>query len=653
MPNVQRKALVPGKATPQQIAKYRRLRGQGFSQEQAAKKVGLSGAWGYKHERLEKKQIEIARENEPPPPKALHQLDGGVKDTLHDFNLFAETFLARRPVPWRLDAANRVVGWIMDRSKDTYAVLNMPPRAGKTTLFTLDIPLWLLCGGGIGDPEIGRAIRILLGHRVEKISKQYVVLMRNILDMERPFYDKEQRRDAELSFVEAFGRFRPRRTLGEYDLWRDNQFVVAQIGERAVYNKEPSVQAASQEGGFLGTRVDLSVWDDLVTSSNCRNIQVAEQTNDWWESEAEERIEPGGVNLLVGQRLGNLDLFRYQLDKMLTDGEGNQVRLYEHIIYPAHNDSTCTNTGVSDSCNQWDAKDEGCLLDAHRLNAAKLYQAMTKGRYRTVYQQEDANPEDILVHEAWIHGGEDSEGYPAEGCLDMQRGFYEWPDKPGLVNYVCVDPSVANYWAVEWWAMEPEPPHTTWLIWGARKRLLAGTDEGFLDYNPRTQQQVGLMEEIQTLSGDLGHPIQVWVVEQNAAHKYLSQTHAFGLFKQRWPQVSVLTHETQKNKGDKDWGIQALLPMRYKLGLKRLPWAKGVEVRNFVKYKITELTKWPQYATDDTVMADWFGENRRKQILQRAEVLNRRDFGRQTDILQPRYMSDGPEMPEYLEVVGG
>lgn len=227
-------------ATPEEKERYRRLRSEGYSQEAAANKLGRTGAWGYKVERQDRDRAALQEQELGPPPKTLKQLDGGVKDTLSDFNLFAEVFLARRPIPWRLDAANRVVEWLIDRSKDTYAVLNMPPRAGKTTLFTLDIPLWLVCGGGVVDPEVGRAVRILLGHRVEKISKQYVTLLRNILEFRRPFYCKDQKRDAELVLTEAFGRFRPRRVLGEYDLWRDNQFVVAQIGDRQIYNKEPT-----------------------------------------------------------------------------------------------------------------------------------------------------------------------------------------------------------------------------------------------------------------------------------------------------------------------------------------------------------------------------------------------------------------------------
>lgn len=626
-------------ASEKQIEQYRRNRANGMSQERAAGMVGLSAAWGYLLERKDRDAVKKREATEGGMPKNWLELDGGVKDCLKDFNLFAETFLARRPVPWRLDAANRVVEWLTDKSEDTYAVLNMPPRAGKTTLFTLDIPLWLICGGGVCDPEVGRAIRILLGHRIEKESKKYVTLIRNILEFTRPFYCAEQKREAELVLAQAFGRFRPQKTLGEFDLWRDNEFVVAQIGSRSIYQKDRTVCAASREGGFLGTRVDLSVWDDLVTTDTCRNVESAEAINEWWENEAEERIEPGGANLLVGQRLSSLDLYRFRLDKSLQDDRGEESKLYHHIIYPAHNEATCPNGDITLECAQWDGHEEGCLLDAKRLPPKKLWQARTKEKFRTVFQQEDANPEDSLVQDAWIYGGTDQDGYPSEGCLDNHRAFYEWPENKMLIDYVCVDPSAANYWAFEWWAVDPEPPYPSYLIWGQRKRMLAGTDSGFLDYNPKTQQHVGAMEDIQQLSGDLGHPIRVWIVEANAAHRYLFGTHAYRTWRRRWPLVEVLQQQTQSNKSHKELGIQALLPYRYKVGLKRLPYKRGTDQLNYVRTKIAELTKYPHYQTDDTVMADWFGEYKREDILFRAKALKRKDYGmNNTDPHQPDYM---------------
>lgn len=589
-----------------------------------------SERWGHTQERIwrneQKQQENYQEEIKAPPAKSLDQLDGGIKDTLTDFLLFREVFLARRPLAWAQDAAMRTVEWLTDYDSKTFAVMNMPPGAGKTTLFTLDIPLWLICGGGHGDPAVGRAIRIMLGSETKHVSKHYVTALRNMLERQRPFWDKKRKVRAEMTLPDAFGRFRPLKSLGEFSLWRDDQFTVAQVGELEMYEKEPTVQAASREGGFLGERVDFAAWDDLVTKKNCRNVEVAEELESWFEEQAEERIEPGGVLLLVGQRLGNLDLYRKRLDATYTDLDEDAHPVYERVIYPAHNETICANGKLSKDCTEWNGE-TGCLLDAERLAPTALAKARSKGRYRTVYQQEDANPEDLLVQDAWVYGGTDTEGFEADGCLDHDRGFYEWPDGVGLIDVVRVDPSVSKFWAVEWWALEPIAPYREWLIWGQRSRMQAGTDSGFLDFNPSEGKHVGLMEDVQKLSGDLGHPIRVWVVEQNAAHKYLFGTHAFQTWRKKWPMVSVLSHTTGRNKIDERFGVEALIPMSYKLGLSRLPYAKGIEVRNYLRWKIDELTKYPEFPTDDTVMADWFGKVRRQEILQRARNLNRVDFG--------------------------
>lgn len=188
--------------------------------------------------------------------------------------------------------------------------------------------------------------------------------------------------------------------------------------------------------------------------------------------------------------------------------------------------------------------------------------------HNTLYQQESADPSKVLVHPAWLDGEIDPTGYPAPGCYDRDRGFFEWPPDSNLIDYVVVDPSVANYWALEWWAVNPET-RVRHLIWGARKKMNPGTETGFLDWDDIKHCHVGIMEELQRRSGLLNHPIRIWVVEANAAHKYLFLVNAYKTWRRKWPLVSVIDHTTGRNKADKDFGIEALLPMVYKTGMAR------------------------------------------------------------------------------------
>lgn len=609
---------MPKRATPQVHTAYWKFRKPpwNYSPGRAAKAVGMSEQWGYLQERRKREgSIPVQVDKDPPPPLSYEMLDGGVRDTLKDFDLFCETFFVRRPSVWRRDAAKRTVAWLLD-DEQHFVDANVFPGAGKTTLFTHDIPVWLVCGGGSEDPAYGRALRILLGHETNRIATQYVMRARASFERQRPFYDPKQKREAELSLAHAFGRFKPNVTEGEQKLWTKDQFTVAQVGDLEVYEKEPTFQAASRESGFLGTRVDYYSWDDLVTKRNSLKVEAVESLKEWFEDEAEERLEPRGVGFLVGQRLSPIDLHQDRVRATYLTEHGQTKKKYHHIIYPAHRDDLCDGKH-----RQWNGYREGCLTDTNTMPISRWFRVQSKPNYRIVHQQEDVNPDAALVHPVWLEGGTDPSGYLAPGCMESDRGFKEWPRVPVLVDVVCVDPSVSGFWAIEWWAFDctnPQDIHR-YLIYGERRRMQAGA---FLDWDPETQKHVGVMEEWQQESGELGHPIRLWIIEQNAAHKYLTQFSHFQTWRWKWPQVDWIPHQTNRNKNDERYGVEATLPMAYKTGRKHLPNKHGdMRALNYMKYKRKELTEYPLCKTDDTVMAEWFGEANIRRIVGIADGL--------------------------------
>lgn len=610
------------RSTPADRDKYLKLRLKGWSAEQAARQIGFSKSWGYQLERRggvvvpDQRHSKVARELEPPEPKTWDQLDGGVRDTLKDFLLFRRVFLVRDELPWARDAAARAVESILDKSQRDFWSVQMPPGSGKTTLWTHDLVLWLLAGGGSEDPAFGRALRFLLGSNSKHVSVHYVTRVRNALELRRPHYDKDSKRSAEMTLTEAFGRFKPRATIGEDAMWRRDQFMVAQVGGKESYEKEPTVQAASRESGFLGERFEAALWDDLCNYQNSRSIEQAESLATWFSDEAETRVEPGGALFLVGQRLGPLDLYRNRLDATYTDEDGHEENIYQQVVFPAHNDETCENGGIGKGCKQWDGGDDGCLLDAHRLPVKDLLRAQARDNFETVMQQRDSNPGDVLIDSVWLTGGIDPKGYVAPGCYDRDRGFNEWPKGRYLVDYVTIDPSVSGFWAVLWWALDPQTGRR-YLIRGLRKKMKPGD---VLDLDPTTGRSVGLMQEWQEESGLLGHPIRLWCLEQNAAHAYLLQTNAYRVWSQRWPNVEVVRHVTKANKNSEQFGVFALLPMAFKTGMVRLPGRRDDPERlRFLLPYTKELTTYPHARTDDAVMATWFSEFYQKRIQRIAD----------------------------------
>jgi len=614
------------------IDRYWNLRREGkMSPERAAKEAGFSAATAYRLERSIKSSTPATRERKKqeglPNPRSWEELSPDPKEALRDINVFCELYFARRPSPWRYDAAMRTVELLQAPEKE-FIVANVFPGIGKTTFWTHDLPAWLVAGGGVLDPSIGRAIRIMIGAFGKKVSTHNVMRLRRTFDLRRPFYDKTQRREAEAVMAIDFGRFRPDAAAGEESVWTQDQFLVAQLGEYDVYEKEPTVQAASRESGFLGERVDLAVWDDLANRQNSHNPEIADALGEWVEDEAETRVEPGGLFTLVGQRLSALDIYRNRLDKRELADDGVETQVYHHVVYPAHNEETCDG-----SHRQWDLKLEGCLTDETRFNSRDLVRHQTGRNFRTVYQQEDNDPGRILVLPLWLDGGTDPDGYDSPGCWDDDREFFQHPKGVGdLVNYCVVDPSVSGWWAIEWWAIQPQTK-VRYLIAGWRKRLKWGE---FLDWDPLRSRHVGLMNQVQDASIAGGQPIRVWVVEQVSAFKGLFQFEHFRTWKLKNPFVSVIPHETQRNKNDEHIGVDALMPMIYRSGMKRLPRA-GVDARNYLHSKIHELTNYPNSTTYDTVMADWMGEANIEGILR----LGRRQ-------LERFEIEDVNKLPPYL-----
>jgi hypothetical protein len=607
--------------------------GQGMSIAKSAKAVGRSQSWGKRQVKEYREKGGFIIHGDSSEPRQLSDLDGGVKDTLKDFSLFRKTFLCRDESLWAKDAADRIVERLLDKEQKDYVVINTPPGVGKTTLFTHDIPVWLICGGGSLDPAFGRALRILLGSKTKNVATHYVERLRRLLETRRPYYDKQSKRRAEISLIDSFGRFRPKTTEGEDYVWRRDQFTVAQLEDIDLYEKEPTVQAASRESGFLGERVDFYSWDDLAVRENSFNADLSAALGNWFEDEAETRLEPGGVGLLVGQRLSSIDLYRNRLDAIWTDETGEEHKRYDRIVYPAHFDEGCDGRH-----RQWDGE-SGCVLDETRLPWRELERVASKGNYRTVYLQEDHNYENQLVLPVWILGGTDPYGYEAPGCMDRDRGFYNW--FPGQsVDYVTVDPSAGNFWACEWWSLNVKTGIRS-LVWGHRKRMQAGD---FLDWNPKELVHVGLMEDLQTKSvSAFGHPIRCWIIEANAAHRYLFQYEHYRSWRKRWPLVDVISHVTQKNKADPELGVEATLPMGYRMGMKRLPGkhaesATDMAQVSYVRQKVKELTEYPYGSTDDTVMADWFGEYNLENIKRIGAKFEH--WGKRTE---------PPNLPPYLK----
>ena len=576
--------------------KYFDLRNEGIAVEAAAKKARISASTAYRFERGDQSSggleaASILGMNMVAGNLVAQPLSQEAQKALEDFGYFRMRYFGRRSMPWQERAAYEVLRSI-DAPEREYVVMNEPPGSGKSTLFTHDIPCWLIARD--------RRIRIMIGSRTERQARMYVGRIKRSLERDAPLraasddLDRGIAHDAEACLQDDFGAFKPE---GRTDLWRGEALVVRQLDGVQLDDKEPTVSAWGQDSGFLGGRFDFVLWDDLVDRKNTKTAESKEMIREWWDSEAESRLEPRGTLLLQGQHIQHDDLYRYCLDKKTLD----ETPKYRHVVYKSHDDEICT--GNHDNLEPWP---KGCLLDPHRLPWKHLETLKHNNprSFSIMYQQEDGDVIGGLVDIEWITGGIDAEGYPAPGCLDKQRVFLDPPEH--LLNgngwsFITVDPSPTEWWGIIWWLYDPESGNR--YIIDLHKRRM--NPEQFLSLDLNTFDWSGLIHEMYFDSCDLGIPITHVVVEVNAAQRWLlSQPHV-----QKWSAmtgVSFVPHTTSVNKQDPKYGLESIGDL-FRQGMIRIPWG-DMSSRTRCQHLIDEATRYPDYDTTDLIMSTWFGK---------------------------------------------
>lgn len=578
--------------------RYFKAREEGLSVERAAAKARLSPSTAYRFERQDPSStgleaaailgISMVAGNPVAQP-----LCEEARKALDDFAYFRLRYMGRKSMPWQERAAYEVLR-VMETPDREYVVMNEPPGSGKSTLFTHDIPTWIIVRR--------RSVRIMIASRTERQARAYVNRIKRTLEREVPMRASAEdieagvAFDAEACIQDDFGTFKP---PARSEKWRSEGFVVQQLDGTSLDDKEDTCSAWGQDSGFLGGRYDLVIWDDLVDSKNTRTMESRDALKQWWDDEAESRLEPGGVLLLQGQRISTQDLYRHCLDKRKID----ETPKFRHVVYKAHYDELCKG-GDHKALEAWP---KSCLLDPHRLpwDHLQTIQHNNPRSFAVLYQQEDGDIPNGLVDPAWIRGGIDAEGFDAPGCLDKERGLQDAP--PHLVEYgwshMTVDPSPTEWWGIIWWLYDPITENR-YIIDLIRKRL---NPEQFisldLDRINDPDAFSGLIPQLWDRSQAMGMPITDVIVETNAAQKWLlGQPHV-----QRWQTQTgqrFIPHTTSANKNDPKYGLESIGDL-FRQGKIRIPWG-DIPARNACQHLIDEATRYPDYDTTDLIMSTWF-----------------------------------------------
>jgi len=607
--------------SPVQRKKYFDARSAGLSIAEASRKAKFSESTGHRVEKSAKvlretddldtsarNYRELKVEAKLEGPKPYDRLCEEAKLALEDFGYFRERYFGRISTPWQEEAGEALVKLLESEEKE-YVVMNMPPGSGKTTLLH-DITCWVICRN--------RSVRLLTGSATMSLAKRNLMRVKRSLERVIPELADDALKarglavDAASTMALDYGRFKPL----DKEMWTNEAFIVMQPEDAgAISEKEPTLSAYGMDSGFIGGRFDGCFWDDLVDPRKVRSADQREAMEDWYQDVAESRLEPAGMLALIGQRLAADDLYRFALDmeqpledeeELLDSGMSEEEieklrtsKKYKHLLYKAHYVDKCSPEYHKRTSPAYPV---GCLLDPRRLSWKDIsnLQANRGERFAVVYQQEDIDPSEVLVRHEWVFGQGES-----PGCMDRERDVWEIP--PGLNPRDCLmvataDPSPTNFWAIQCWLYHPESQQR-FLIDLIRTKMEASK---FLDYNINDGKYTGVMEDWQNLSESVGFPIQYWIVESNAAQRFMLQ---YDYVKQ-WRQsrgVEIIPHNTNAiNKSDEALGVTVLQP-HYRFGRVRLPGRGEGKVRSMKL--IDEVTKYPNGTrTDDCVMAQWFLE---------------------------------------------
>ena len=607
-----------GKAiTVEKWTQYLALRRAGNSMYGAAKECEISyhacrDAENGKAPRNYLAAEETLGEQAAPGVPSYEDLCPEAQAAYDNIEIFAKRYFGIILQPWQVEATERIMG-LMETEYEEYAVINAPPGSGKSTFFAKVLPAWATVRN--------RAIRGMIGSASQRLAEWYSRRLRSEFDRAHPVKAELNdvrlglAVDAEATLQQDFGMFKP----DSSEIWRSEAFTVLQQDDAPLSQKEPTWSAFGMDSGFLGGRFDLVIWDDVYDPRKMRSAESREDMRRWWDEVAETRLEPGGLLILQGQRMSADDIYRYALDKVAPPDEmeleefdpedaPDEWRKYHHLKYPVHHEELCKGDHKPDAA-PWP---EGCLLYPRRLPWRRLrhIKAQTPDRFEVLYQQSDINPASVLVDPLWVSGGLGSDGVDYVGCWDNDRDLWEIPRgvSGDLFVVATADPSPSQFWALQCWAFNPETQFR-YLLESYRRKMDAPS---FLDWNHADQTFTGIAEDWWQITNDMGRPITHWIIEANAAQKFILQYDHF----KRWASmrgVELVPHYTHsRNKGDPKYGVQMLAPL-WRVGRVRLPGKQRTEARPHSLLLVNEVTRWNAEGTgartDDCVMAQWFLEH--------------------------------------------
>ena len=502
-----------------------------------------------------------------------------------DYKTFSQEFLGLRVFPhhqaWIDVLEGREPSYsheaiVYEPSNPNRLLVNVPPEHAKSTVLTVGYSTYRICM----DPNI----RIVIVSQTQMRAKEFL-------------YSIKQRLTEEnwIKMQQVYGPTEGWQATS--DQWSQDRIYL----KRTSGEKDPTVQAIGMGQQIYGTRADLIILDDVITTTNAHEWE--KQLN-WLQKMVITRLGKNGKLLIAGTRVASNDLYRELRNPdhwtggavpftymampavlKFDDKPRKWETLWPRSDYPWDGDEDLE-PDADGLFPKWD----GPTLSARRSEVAPSTWAL-------VYQQQDVE-EDAIFPPALIMGSINRARTPGP-LLPGKPGH---PDGGEWITIMGLDPAMSGKTAAVMYAIERNTGY----------RMVLDV------YN----MQDPTPGKIRTLIEDWVNrynPLELRI-EINAFQK------AFALDEElrQWLAnhgVRFGEHFTGKNKWDTSFGVASMSGLfgtmrdgKYQDdGLLELPANTGEHMRALINQLITWKADTKQ--ATDCVMALWFCEIRARELI--------------------------------------
>ena len=509
-----------------------------------------------------------------------------------DFATFSKEFLGNEVFPHQQDWIDVLEGrepsWLhpamsYEKGNKNRILINVPPEHAKSTVITVGYTTYRIA--------MDSNVRIIVVSKTLNKAREFVYSIKQRLS--HPRYAKLQQ------VYGPSGGWKE-----DSDTWKTDTVYLGQEA-RDSSEKDPTLQALGIGGQIYGARADLIILDDVITTANAHEW---EKQLEWLQKEVITRLGKNGKLLIVGTRIGAVDLYReLRNPEHWSGGVSPFTRLAMPAALEIDDDPNKWVTLWERSDRPWDGDDDAVpdedgyyqKWDGPALFARRS--EVTASTWALVYQQQDID-DDAIFNPTIVNACVNRMRKPGP----LRMGAPGHPRDGQWVTLIGMDPAMAGKTALVVYAVDRQ----------SGKRLV-------LDAYNMSDPTPGKIRAIIEDWINTYRPVELRI-EINAHQKMYEVDEEFRQYLAN-KGVRFSSHFTGKNKWDTDFGVAAMQGLfgtmtNAKHNRDNLIELPDPQYHEGIKALINQLITWKPGTRNptDVVMALWFCEIKAKEMIQHS-----------------------------------